>query len=223
MSSRVVLLSRTCVKTGYETEMYLLPVPWIISTSRSGSEIPGSGRSISPFTTLKIAVLAPMPSASVTIASALNPTWLRRVRAAKRMSCSSVSITSPLPLPALTSAWIRLHSSRIDGRLPNRRSASRRASWCAKPFSSRSSAFISRWLASSSSTSRGTSAAGNLKRRRNPGINLIASGLRGVDDTRDGLRGPPPAGDLRFQMLLAPSREGIELRPPPGVVDAPLR
>ena len=44
----------------------------LILTSRSGSRY-GSGRSRTAFTTLKIAVLAPMPSARVSTAIAVNP------------------------------------------------------------------------------------------------------------------------------------------------------
>ena len=52
-----------------------------IRTSRPGSWY-GNGRSNTVLTTLKIAVVAPMPSAMVTIAVAAKPGLLRRVRAA---------------------------------------------------------------------------------------------------------------------------------------------
>src|SRR5687768_5759129 len=53
--------------------------------SRSGSSY-GSGRSRIALTTLKIAVLEPMPSASVMIAVAAKPGFLRRPRSAKPIS-----------------------------------------------------------------------------------------------------------------------------------------
>jgi len=40
----------------------------------------GSGRSSTPFTTLKIAVLAPMPSARVSTATVVKPGLRRKVR-----------------------------------------------------------------------------------------------------------------------------------------------
>ena len=50
-----------------------------IIISRSGSGY-ASGRSSTPFTTLKMAVFAPMPSASASIATAVKPGFLRSVR-----------------------------------------------------------------------------------------------------------------------------------------------
>ena len=51
----------------------------------------GSGRRITAFTMLKIAVLAPMPKASVNTATVVNPGFFRSMRAANRKSCHSVS------------------------------------------------------------------------------------------------------------------------------------
>ena len=48
----------------------------------------GSGRSITVLTTLKIAALAPTPSASVMAATNVNPGLFRSDRAAYRTSCS---------------------------------------------------------------------------------------------------------------------------------------
>jgi hypothetical protein len=48
-------------------------------TMRSGSGY-GSGFSKTAFTTVKMAVLAPMPSASVRTATAVKPGFLRSVR-----------------------------------------------------------------------------------------------------------------------------------------------
>src|SRR5882762_2519758 len=66
---------------------------------RSGSG-KGNGRSSTPYTTVKIAVLAPMPRASVKTATAVNPGFFASIRKAYRMSCQSVPM---LRLPALRS------------------------------------------------------------------------------------------------------------------------
>ncbi len=52
----------------------------LVTIARRDGSAYGSGRSITAFTTLKIAVLAPMPSASVMRAVIANPGLLRRVR-----------------------------------------------------------------------------------------------------------------------------------------------
>jgi hypothetical protein len=51
-------------------------------TSFSGS-LYGNGRSTTAYTTLKIAVVAPIPSARQRTAAAVNPGFLRRMRTAK--------------------------------------------------------------------------------------------------------------------------------------------
>src|SRR3989442_11352396 len=60
----------------------------------------GSGRSSTPYTTVKIAVLAPMPSARVNTATDVNPGLFASIRAAYRRSCQMVLIPY---LPALRS------------------------------------------------------------------------------------------------------------------------
>src|SRR5882762_4159503 len=55
-------------------------------TSRSGFST-GMGWKKTALTTVKIAVLAPMPRASVTTATMVNPGDLRKPRNAYRMSC----------------------------------------------------------------------------------------------------------------------------------------
>ena len=62
----------------------------IVSSSGRSSE---SGRSTTPFTTLKMAVLAPMPSARVSMTTAVNPGVLINVRTANRMSCTTDSMS----------------------------------------------------------------------------------------------------------------------------------
>ena len=53
----------------------------LTSSSASGY---GSGLISTPYTTLKIAVVAPIPSASVNTAAAVKPGWRRRPRTAWR-------------------------------------------------------------------------------------------------------------------------------------------
>ena len=60
-----------------------------IIARRSGS-VYGSGRSSTALTTLKIAVLAPMPRAIVRMAVTVNAGFLRSVRAAKERSLESM-------------------------------------------------------------------------------------------------------------------------------------
>src|SRR5437879_5764983 len=60
----------------------------------------GNGRSSTPYTTVKIAVLAPMPRASVKTATAVKPGFFASIRKAYRKSCQSVPM---LRLPALRS------------------------------------------------------------------------------------------------------------------------
>jgi hypothetical protein len=71
--------------SGYENVWFsgpLLAGSSKVSSHRSCGRWTGSRRSISPSIRLKIAVLAPMPSASVTTAAAANPLFLRNVRSA---------------------------------------------------------------------------------------------------------------------------------------------
>ena len=63
-------------------------------TRRSASGY-GSGRSRIALMTLKIAVLAPIPSASVATATSVKPGEFRSVRAANRTSRQSSSMVSP--------------------------------------------------------------------------------------------------------------------------------
>ena len=62
-----------------------------IITARSGS-CHGRGRRSTASTTLKIAALAPMPSASVAIATAVKPAFRRSVRLPNLRSCQNVSM-----------------------------------------------------------------------------------------------------------------------------------
>src|SRR6266478_4150153 len=111
-------------------------------TSCSGS---GSGFSNPPFTTENRAVFAPMPNASVRIATAANTGDLAIIRTPNRKSCIHRS-RNPQP-----------HASRVTSRtnstFPNSLRAARTASSSSTPRSTRSLAAISRWLRTSSPNS----------------------------------------------------------------------
>ena len=62
--------------------------------SRSGWSY-GNGRNRTVFTTLKIAVVAPIPSASVRIAVSANAGFLRSVRPANARSLANVCMAIP--------------------------------------------------------------------------------------------------------------------------------
>jgi hypothetical protein len=64
---------------------------WKTETTLSASGY-GSGLKSTPLTTEKMAVFAPMPSASVTTATAAKPGRFKSVRKATRTSCHSVPI-----------------------------------------------------------------------------------------------------------------------------------
>ena len=69
------------------------PTIWIILSAPGSWK--GSGFSSTPLTTVNIAVVVPMPSASVARATATKPGWRRRERSAKRRSWSSWSTRPP--------------------------------------------------------------------------------------------------------------------------------
>src|SRR6266542_858000 len=69
-------------------------------TRRSGSGN-GSGFSSTPYTTLKIAVLAPIPNARVRTATAAKPGCFRSMRAAQRRSCERPASTSRVGAPGV--------------------------------------------------------------------------------------------------------------------------
>jgi hypothetical protein len=116
-------------------------------TSRDGSRY-GSGRSSTALTTEKIAVFAPMPSASVSTATAVKPGFLRIVRTPNLTSCIRVS-TKPPPFTSLHASFTRVQ-------LPKLPLAARAASSGVMPRRTFSSARIRRWKRNSSSNSRST-------------------------------------------------------------------
>ena len=84
--------------SGAETQLRSFGMPIPVKriqtiTNRSGSEY-GSGCKSTPLTTLKIAVFAPMPSASVRIATAVKPGFFASILIPYRKSCSNVVILS---------------------------------------------------------------------------------------------------------------------------------
>ena len=83
-----------------------MPGKWVFcsstSTMRDGSEN-GSGRNSTPFTTVKIAVFAPIPRPSVTMATAANPAFFVRTRSPYLKSRHKVCIRLLLPRPPQTS------------------------------------------------------------------------------------------------------------------------
>ena len=86
------LISRNSMYSGGETQNSVKPSPgnWVVRyISCSGAGYP-SGRRITLLTMEKIAVLAPMPSASVSTATAVNPGARRSSRHEYRTSWSSV-------------------------------------------------------------------------------------------------------------------------------------
>ena len=92
--SKLPACARQSRKFGCEVANVGQPRSTLLSqmrTSRSGSA-KGSGRNITALTTLKIAVLAPTPSASVTAATRVKPGLFRSARPAYRRSCKRVEI-----------------------------------------------------------------------------------------------------------------------------------
>ena len=97
MSSNTDWPSRKTWNLGYDQFMSLragfLPTAGAVMAmfiSRLGSRY-GNGRRSSASTALKMAVLAPMPTASVSTATAVKPGARRNERSAKRASCTSSS------------------------------------------------------------------------------------------------------------------------------------
>ena len=86
-------------KSGAEDPLF--PTPCEINVDQTNTNLLASlyGRlsSKTAFTTEKIAVFAPIPSASVRMATAANPGFFRSIRRPNRISCSrSASLSPPL-------------------------------------------------------------------------------------------------------------------------------
>src|SRR5260221_10845357 len=96
MPPRVFDPVRKSVISGTENAMLSAPdarIDWRRNISRS-PPLWGNGRSSTPRTTLKIAVLAPMPRPSVRTTARVNPGTRRRLRRAKRRSGISMGSSS---------------------------------------------------------------------------------------------------------------------------------
>src|SRR5882757_2105310 len=115
------------------------------ATSRSGC---GNGRGFSrtPFTMEKIAVLAPIPSASVTMATMVKPRLFHNTRAPKRISLHNISNKGRLERSRYFSFVCCMPPSFINAR--------RRASCGSRPDRRLSSICIWRWASNSSANSR---------------------------------------------------------------------
>src|SRR5581483_3476058 len=182
------------------------------NTRRDGSRY-GSGESSIARTTLKIALVAPMPSASVTTAAAAKPGDRRRPRSAYRASRSAVSIQEPMRT-ARTSSLTR-------ARLPTSRRASRRADAGSTPAAVRRS--VSRSTCARSSSSRSRSRAAEWKSVCHSAVIRDASGtLRLAEHLRDGERDARPLFLFGGQAPAARRRQLVALDPPSLVVDRPL-
>src|SRR2546429_380429 len=134
MSSTRPCRDRQSSKSGYEPRGRSLPgrVPHSI-TSRCGSRY-GRGASSTLLMTLKIAVLAPMPSARVITATAVNTGCRRSERRAKRTSCfSTMRFSLRCSRPARRSSAER-QSRRDCSTSPKRRHAFSRAGAGALPL-----------------------------------------------------------------------------------------
>ncbi len=157
--ARVRLPSRQSRKFGYGTDPLAKfgLLSWKV-TRRSGSGY-GSGSSSTPSMIENSAVLAPMPSARVSSATAVKPGLRRSTRAPCRTSATRSS-NRDTPRASRHSSFTRLTPPRSSRA---RRSASTRGSPAATCFS----ICLSRWKASSSSSSRSTARLRRSARARN--------------------------------------------------------
>src|SRR5665647_3374278 len=189
--------------------------PTFISRSGWGK---GSGRRSSALTALKIAVLAPIPIASVRMATAVNAGARRKVRRAKRASCSAASKKES---PAI----VRV-SSVSDVRLPNLRRAAKRASSlesAPRAACSRCMASSERWKRISSSSSRVYCRAPVRARSwwRSPSTKDMRSGA--LHDRLDRDEHAIEARNLLAELLATGGGDGVVARLAAGGGLAPLR
>ena len=118
----------------------------------------GSGRNRMALATLKIAVFAPMPSASTRIDADANAGFLRITRSACRKSRKKPSMMVVIRMS--------LHSSWIWETPPSTRKAASRASPADIPAARFSAICSSRWKDNSSASSRSTRERRNSERSR---------------------------------------------------------
>src|SRR5262245_20907703 len=82
------------VKSGYDAMVRIVPGASRTAMARRSAAAKGSGSMSTALTTLKMAVLAPIPSASVSTATVVNPRCLASIRTPNRRSCQSMSVAS---------------------------------------------------------------------------------------------------------------------------------
>ena len=156
-----------------------------IATSSSGFEY-GSGLRRTAYTTLKMAVLAPMPSASVQMAAAAKPGVLRNERSARRVSCQAASIHM-VPLASR-------HSS-LTWSMPPNSSRARRASSSDIPSAMCSATRPSRWNESPRRAAvRAPAFPQALPPLHDASLALVRWCCRGAKNQPDGFRQPPSYG-----------------------------
>src|SRR5438067_1287564 len=156
---------------------------------------------------LKIAVLAPMPSASVTMQTRAKPGALRRRRSPYRTSPANDQITFSQPYSRTC--------SRTNAAFPNSTAAARRASSRDSPCATSAAVASSRKCSTSSATSR--SAAGQSTSARSPRVSWRHNDMLlplGLQQPRDGGGAARPLGGLDRQLLSAGARQRIEPRAP---------
>jgi hypothetical protein len=88
IASRVFDCSRQSLMSGSDALLSSSPRTMVLIDTRREASANGSGLSSTPLTMLKMAVLAPMPTASTITTIALKPGDLMRVRSAWRRSVS---------------------------------------------------------------------------------------------------------------------------------------
>src|SRR5262245_18279553 len=183
------------------------------STSACGSAT-GSDRSVTALSSWKIALLAPIPNASVMIATAVTPQLRRRARNPYLTSCQRVPNATPPPPPPGTlgsgsagrsvCANARVKTSLLSSAAHAPRSASASAAPAA-----RSSRYRSSRSSTSSSTisfSRCTDSRSGARRRRSSGFQSgTFCSHNPVDGGDEGL----PAAALLGQDAAARRREAI--------------
>ena len=84
LSSTSVLRARTSEKTGYENE-------GLLKYTRRSGDVTGRPFSISPSTSVKTAVVAPIPRPSTRMSAPVNAGARRNIRSAYVTSCQALS------------------------------------------------------------------------------------------------------------------------------------
>src|SRR6516165_8921736 len=170
---------------------------------------------------LKSAVFTPIPSASVTMATAANPGDLRSVRVACPTSCAIVS-KNRTPRASRHSSF----SCSVPPRISR---VCRRASSAGTPDCSNFSTCWSKWKRNSSSSSLSTVFRRRRDRnriRRSLSIFFLAPyspGLRRLEHPGHSRCQFLPVGGFRFELLPPGFRQFVVFRPPVVLRSAPAR